>query len=258
MQREIQVTEDGSHTLRVVELDECYHSTHGAIQESKHIFIKEGLWRFLSADGRLGEPDVEQRKPCVNVLEIGFGTGLNAFLTLLEAEQNKILIQYTSLELYPLIEEEALLLNYPEVLQAADDDRGCPAGEGSDVLGRWDDTPSGQKRRLFERLHQSTWGLNCAVSPYFLLHKIDADFTGYDLQGMYDVIYFDAFSPEKQPEMWTEACFRTIFEHTAKGAVLTTYCAKGIVRRALQTAGFVVERLPGPSGKREILRASTP
>ena len=219
MQKELITTEDGSHTLRVAEIDECYHSTHGAVQESAHIFIKDGLRESLLG----GERDLR-------VLEVGFGTGLNAFLTLLEADN--INVHYTTLELYPLDADEALQLNYPETLNGS--------------------------RGLFEAIHCSSWGEDNDISPRFTLHKINADFTGYELSEMYDVIYFDAFSPEKQPEMWAEECFRKIYEHSNDGAVLTTYCAKGVVRRAMQSAGFVVERLAGPPGKREILRARKP
>lgn len=224
MQREIRWTEDGSHTLRVVELDECYHSTHGAIQESMHIFIREGLLRFFSAANCL--------KSAVNVLEIGFGTGLNAYLTLLEAKKAGISVDYTALELYPLSVEDAMLLNYPELMHDDGD--------------------------LFEKIHRIPWGEVCEITPWFRLHKVKADFTKYELQGVYDVIYFDAFSPEKQPEMWSESGFRKIYEHAGGEAVMTTYCAKGVVRRAMQSAGFVVERLPGPPGKREILRGLIP
>ena len=217
MRKEIILTEDGSHTLRVEEIDECYHSTHGAVQESMHIFINSGLREFSA------ESTNE-----IKVLEIGFGTGLNAYLTLLEAERLKLRICYTSLELYPLVADEALRLNYPETLCG---DRG-----------------------MFDKIHHSSWNEDNDISPFFALNKIKADFTEYELQGLYDVIYFDAFSPEKQPEMWVEDCFKKIYEHSSDGAVLTTYCAKGVVRRAIQSAGFVVERLPGPPGKREILR----
>lgn len=242
MQREMQLTEDGSHTLRVVELDECYHSTHGAMQESMHIFIRAGLFRFMHVEASVSMlPHVSGNaiKPCVNVLEIGFGTGLNAYLTLLEAEKHKMPIRYTSLELYPLPVDEALRLNYPEIIPEESKDGIACANS-----------------MFFEQLHRSPWETDCPITPSFTLHKINADFTGYDLPGLYDVVYFDAFSPEKQPDMWSEAGFRKIFEHTTKGAVLTTYCAKGVVRRALQSAGFTVERLPGPPGKREILCAS--
>jgi tRNA U34 5-methylaminomethyl-2-thiouridine-forming methyltransferase MnmC len=225
MRTEIRLTEDGSHTLHVPEIDECYHSAHGAVRESMHIFIHAGLHVFLSA----GEPDrFRTAKYGIRVLEIGFGTGLNVYLTLSEAERLKTGIHYTSLELYPLAVDDALRLNYPERLHA--------------------------DRRLFEKIHRSTWEEEVDITPYFTLRKVKVDFTAYEPPGVFDVIYFDAFSPEKQPELWTEDGFEKIYGHSGSGAVLTTYCAKGAVRRALQSVGFAVERLPGPPGKREILR----
>ena len=215
MQTELKLTEDGSHTLFVPGIDECYHSTHGAIQESRHIFMEAGLKQCL--------------KPEINVLEIGFGTGLNAFLTLLESERSGTQIQYTSLELYPVEVEKALQLNYPEEIAP-------------------------EKRQLFELLHTSPWNKETKISSNFLLKKIEVDFTKFVFEGNFDVVFFDAFSPEKQPEMWSRELFSTIYAHCNRGAILTTYCAKGIVRRAMQEAGFTVERLQGPPGKREILR----
>jgi len=215
MQTELKITEDGSHTLFVPEIDECYHSTHGAIQESQHIFIEAGIKQC--------------QKEKIKILEIGFGTGLNAFLTLLEAERSEKQIQYTSLELYPVEIEKALQLNYPEMLAP-------------------------EKRLVFEEMHTAEWNIEIPISSFFKLIKIETDFTGYVLEEQFDVVFFDAFSPEKQPEMWSEVLFEKIYAHCNQGAVLTTYCAKGIVRRAMQAAGFVVDRLPGPPGKREMLR----
>ena len=215
MQTELKITEDGSHTLFVPGIDECYHSTHGAIQESKHIFIDAGLKQCPKNE--------------IRILEIGFGTGLNAFLTLLEAEWSEKHIHYTSLELYPVETGKALQLNYPEQLAP-------------------------EKRQAFEEMHTADWNVEISISPFFKLNKLEADFTGFNLKDHYDVVYFDAFSPEKQPEMWSRELFEKIYAHCNPGAILTTYCAKGIVRRAMQSAGFLVERLPGPPGKREILR----
>ncbi|MHB9055664.1 MAG: tRNA (5-methylaminomethyl-2-thiouridine)(34)-methyltransferase MnmD [Paludibacteraceae bacterium] len=218
---EIKITEDGSHTLYVAAIDECYHSTHGSVQESSHIFIRNGL--FTS------------EKDTINVLEIGFGTGLNAFLTLTEqpsttdGESTHKNINYTAVELYPVSVQQALQLNYPEVING--------------------------KRNQFEALHQAAWNVPVKITDYFILTKLQGDFTQINFSEKFDVIYFDAFSPEKQPEMWSEDMFRKLYLCTAENAVLTTYCAKGAVRRAMQTVGFSVERLPGPPGKREILRA---
>ena len=238
MRTELRLTDDGSCTLYVPEIDECYHSVHGAVQESRHIFIADGLRAFARAcrQADAGE-EISSESSCddeysklrrIKVLEIGFGTGLNAYLTLLEAERLKIPIHYTAIELYPLPAVEALKLNYPEILSA--------------------------NQGLFEKIHLLPWGSSQSISTYFTLCKVKVDFMHYELQGLYDVIYFDAFSPEKQPEMWTENRFGMIYEHAENNAILTTYCAKGAVRRAMQSAGFVAERLPGPPGKREILR----
>lgn len=217
MQTTIQLTEDGSHTLYVPSINESYHSTHGAIQESKHIFISTGLnYCKLSS---------------IRIFEIGFGTGLNAFLTLLEAEKQKKTIHYTSIELYPVEWEKTAQLNY--VNQLAPD-----------------------RKIDFEHLHNCEWEKDVPITPYFTLKKINANFACYEPIPCFDVCFFDAFSPEKQPELWVSNRFQTLFASTGNKAVLTTYCAKGIVRRAMQDAGFKVERLPGPPGKREILRAT--
>lgn len=214
---QLKMTEDGSHTLFSVRVGECYHSEHGAIQESEHIFIDSG-WKHCHKSGP-------------HVLEIGFGTGLNAFLTLLQAEKDQKKTVYTALELYPLEKDRIENLNYSRLLDLS-------------------------KKELFDQLHSVDWNCRVPVTSWFELEKFQADFTKVELSGVYDLIYFDAFSPDKQPEMWTPERFEYIFQHAAQGAVLTTYCAKGVVRRALQAAGFQVERLPGPPGKREILRAT--
>lgn len=215
MNYELILTEDGSHTLFVPGIDECYHSTHGAVQESRHIFIEAGLKQCSKSE--------------IKVLEVGFGTGLNAFLAMMEAERSGKRIQYTSLEKYPVEVNKALQLNYPEEL-------------------------SSENRSHFELMHTSSWNNEVQLTPFFTLKKIETDFTLYALEDKFDIVFFDAFSPEKQPEMWMPERFEMIFEHCNAGAILTTYCAKGVVRRAMQAAGFLVERLPGPPGKREILR----
>jgi len=216
MNYELILTEDGSNSLYVPEIAECYHSSHGAIQESQHIFIEAGL-KQCSKDE-------------ICVLEVGFGTGLNALLALVEAERSGKMIRYFTLEKYPISVETTLQLNYPNLID-------------------------GDYQKSFEKMHQSVWNETVAVTPTFILEKIKTDFTKYVHLQNYDVVFFDAFSPEKQPEMWMQQQFENIFEHCNHGAILTTYCAKGAVRRALQAAGFSVERLAGPPGKREILRA---
>lgn len=211
-------TADGSYTLFVPEINEHYHSVKGARTESEHIFIRMGLQHSSS--------------PTPRVLEIGFGTGLNAFLTLLEAEQTRRPVFFTTIELHPVPEETFRLLNYPEQIAPT---------HTSD----------------YEALHCTEWNKPVSITPWFTLHKIQGDFTLFPFIGTYDVIYFDAFAPDKQPEMWHLSLFEKLYRITAPGGILTTYCAKGSVRRMLQSAGYTVERLPGPpGGKREILRAT--
>jgi len=215
MNSELLITSDGSHTLFVPEIDECYHSSHGAIQESRHIFIEAGLKQCSKTN--------------IRILEVGFGTGLNALLAYAEAEKAGKRIHYTTLEKFPLQSDKAFLLNFPQLI-----DENLNA--------------------VFETMHLSNWNELQNISPFFVLEKLETDFTTYNLTGKYDVIFFDAFSPEKQPEMWTQEQFEKIAAVCNPEAILTTYSAKGIVRRALQSDGFTVERLPGPPGKREILR----
>ena len=220
MKRVIEHTEDGSATLYVPQLDEHYHSVKGARTESQHIFIDMGLKACTAA--------------CPHVLEIGFGTGLNALLTLEEAELSNRPVHYTGIELYPLTWEEVDTLKYSTHPQ-------------------------------FQSLHQAAWDKEVAITPRFTLHKVKADartlFIGTsetnDDKQYYDIVYFDAFAPEKQPEMWEEAFIRGIYHALKPGGLLTTYCAKGAIRRMLQQIGFRTERLPGPpGGEREILRAT--
>ena len=219
MNTELRTTSDGSHTLFVPEIDESYHSTHGAIQESRFIFINEALKLC--------------KKKEITILEIGFGTGLNAFLALNETETNNKQIHYITLEKYPVPLEQVALLNYSEII-------------------------SPDKKGLFELMHYWQWNQPVQLTSQFLLEKIYTDFSTFNHSAQYDVVFFDAFSPEKQPEMWSEEVFSCIFAACNSGAILTTYCAKGSVRRLLQQVGFLVERLPGPIGKREILRARKP
>lgn len=214
----LEPTADGSNTLYVPELNEHYHSVKGALTESKHIFIQMGLNYSQAVNLR--------------VLEIGFGTGLNAFLTLLEAEKSQRTIHFTSIERFPLSEEIVRKLAYPETIAPEECEK-------------------------FYTLHTASWNQEVKISPYFTLHKIEGDFTHFSFREYYDVVYFDAFAPEKQPEMWSQTLFNNLYNQMNPGGILTTYCAKGVVRRMLQTAGFTVERLPGPpGGKREILRAT--
>lgn len=224
MKRIIEKTDDGSATLFVPELDEHYHSTKGARTESQHIFIDMGLKASTATSPR--------------VLEIGFGTGLNAWLTLKEAERNDREVHYTGLELYPLSWEIVEQLGY------------IPSSEQQ------------HDAELFKQLHTAPWEKEIRLTPHFTLLKQETDAnllkaeTDINKLSSFDVIYFDAFAPEKQPEMWSQELFNRLYVLLNKDGILTTYCAKGIIRRMLQAAGFFVERLPGPpGGKREILRA---
>ena len=229
--RVLKTTGDGSHTFFVPELDEHYHSTNGAIQEANHVFIKAGLRHISKSLDIPQSQDIQE----IWILEIGFGTGLNAMLTLLEAEKCSVKVFYHSLELYPIPPEKAAKLNY------------C----GQLGLQR-------NNRERFMQLHTLPWERHLIISPNFTLYKQKVDFSkpsDFKTPSLFNLIYFDAFAPEKQPNMWTEEIFNRLYLLCRDEATLTTYCAKGAVRRMLQAAGFVVERLPGPPGKREMLRA---
>lgn len=212
----LETTADGSHTLFVPHLNEHYHSVNGAVQEAEHVFLNEGLRECKQSE--------------ISVFEVGFGTGLNAFLTALYAKQHQKKISYTSIEAFPLSIELIEKLNY-----ASQNDLS-----------------------LYRKLHEVEWQTEQQLSDYFSLTKLEADFTKYDFSGLknqFDLIYFDAFAPDVQNMMWTQDLFNSMYAICKPNAILTTYCAKGIVRRSMQAAGFVVERIPGPPGKREMLRA---
>lgn len=217
MQKQFIVTEDGSHTIYLPEMNEHYHSVHGAIQESLHIYIEQGLLQLTNKE--------------LSILEIGFGTGLNAWLTYCFARQNKLKINYFTLEKYPLNESEYLKLNYTETIFP-------------------------EHAEVFRQMHFSEWGRPVKISPDFMLQKINTDLTTYNFNQthQFDLVYFDAFAPDKQPEMWTEEILQNVAKTVCKNGILLTYCAKGTVRRAFSSAGFNMERIPGPPGKKEILR----
>lgn len=218
MKREIILTADGSHTVAIPDLHVMYHSRHGAIQESVHVFIEAGL-RYVINQSTI---------PSINLFEMGFGTGLNAFLSAIEAEKQQRKIQYTAVEQYPISPEEAAGLKYPETLQ---------------------------HHNLFTALHQSPWNENVNISDSFTLRKEKASLFNLSTNQFFNLIYYDAFAPAAQPELWTVEVFQKLFALLAPGGVLVTYCAKGAVRRAMIAAGFTVTKLPGPKGKREMLRA---
>ncbi len=221
LKREIMTTADGSTTIHLPELNEQYHSKHGAVNEAKHVFIKNGL-HYLS--------DKEFIKP-LQILEIGFGTGLNAFITFLEAEKNNQIVNYVGVEAYPVALDEANVMNYPKTLMVED------------------------KESIFDTLHQSKWEAPCLVSEDFTLIKRKQFFKEIEDKDTFHLIYFDAFGARVQPELWTVEIFKKMYDALQINGVLVTYSAKGSVRRAMQEVGFQVERLPGPPGKREMLRA---
>ena len=218
MERKVIITADGSSTIYLPEWDEQYHSIHGAIQEAKHVFIKSGLSLFLNKK--------------VSILEIGFGTGLNSFITFLEASKLNLIIDYVGVEAYPVSEEEIEKLNYVSELKAE------------------------EFSTIFSEMHQQEWEIKNEISSKFSLTKRKQFFNEIQDQNKFNLIYFDAFGAQFQPELWTEDIFKLMYLALKKEGVLVTYCAKGSVRRAMQSVGFIVERLPGPPGKREMLRAT--
>lgn len=220
MKTEFLKTADGSLTIHLPLWDEQYHSKHGAIQESKHVFIKTGLHHFCELH------DVEE----LAILEIGFGTGLNALLTSQEAEILNRSILYDGVEAYPISLQQVQGLNYPEML--------------------------GITETSFLKLHSVSWETPQEITPSFTLHKKQKLFKDITAIDAYHLIYFDAFGARVQPELWTQEVFKTMYTALKQDGVLVTYAAKGSVRRAMQAVGFTVERLPGPPGKREMLRAT--
>ena len=214
---ELRLTADGSHTLYIPEIEEHYHSVNGAIQESLHVYIDAGLNSC--------------KKPTINVLEFGFGTGLNAFLTIIEAEKRNLKINYTTIEKYPLPASVYNQLNYVKKFPE-------------------------KNQEYFDKIHACQWDNFVEISNHFRIKKIQADFSDFIFEDYYDVIFYDAFAPDKQPDVWSQHIFNKIFEYTKPEGIITTYCAKGNIRRMMQTAGFHTERIPGPPGKREMLRAT--
>lgn len=229
MKREVIITSDGSSTIHLPDWDEQYHSKHGAIQEAYHVFIKYGLHHYCNM-----KPFVESSKSNleISILEIGFGTGLNAFITLLESEKFKHKIVYNGVEGYPISEEELKQLNYADQLNTND------------------------SISLFKRIHSIPWEEKQEISKVFTLIKHKKFFNDIDDIEKHHIIYFDAFGARVQPELWTETIFEKMYRALKPKGVLVTYSAKGSVRRAMLAVGFSVEKLPGPPGKREMLRAT--
>lgn len=213
------ITGDGSHSLLNEELNETYHSRHGAVRESEHVFIKQGFNYLVE----------EQKTETLSILEVGFGTGLNALLTLAEALSKNIIVSYTALEIFPIQQEIWKMLNYPD------------------------------PHHLFNKLHQADWNKWVQIHPTFKLLKLEKSLQSVELESQqFDLIYFDAFAPNKQPELWNLQILDKITGTIKSGGVFVTYCAKGQLKRDLKSLGLMVESLPGPPGKREMVRAIKP
>jgi tRNA U34 5-methylaminomethyl-2-thiouridine-forming methyltransferase MnmC len=220
LKRNIVTTADGSKTIQIEDWNEQYHSIHGAVQEAYHVFIKNGLNQFQNQN--------------VSILEIGFGTGLNALITFVEAKKLGLNVHYEGVEAFPVSSNEIAELDYVATL----------------------DFQSYEKQ--FLQMHQSDWGIDVELTKGFTLFKNKLDFQEITHQNLFNLIYFDAFGYRVQPELWSQLVFEKMFNSLKDGGVLVTYSAKGIVRRTMQKVGFSVERLPGPPGKREMLRATKP
>jgi tRNA U34 5-methylaminomethyl-2-thiouridine-forming methyltransferase MnmC len=221
MKREIIKTADGSTTIHIPEWNEQYHSKHGAIQEARHVFIKMGLLHLLNSN-----------PSNLDILEIGFGTGLNALVTWEEGLNHELNINYVGVEAYPVAKEEVLQLNFVDEINK----------------------PLAQE--FFNDIHLANWEEKTEITSKFHLTKQEKFFQDINDVEQYDLIYFDAFGARVQPDLWEENIFRIMYDALRIDGVLVTYAAKGSVRRAMQTVGFKVERLPGPPGKREMLRAT--
>lgn len=217
MKREIIITADGSTSIHIPEWNEQYHSKHGAIQEAYHVFIKNGLANFKNQK--------------INILEIGLGTGLNCFITYLESKSRNLVISYTGVEAYPVKVDEVSKMNYVKELNAENE------------------------ASFFERIHTGSWNNEFKLANHFFLNKRQQFFSDINDIDAFDLIYYDAFGARVQPELWGVDMFKIMFDSLKTNGILVTYCAKGSARRAMQEVGFKVERLEGPPGKREMLRA---
>lgn len=218
MERHLQITADGSYTLSIPAMQVTYHSKHGAIQESNHIFIDTGLKYYTEL----------HTCQSIQILEMGFGTGLNCLLTAIYARDQQVNIRYHTIEAFPLQAAEAATLNYGTILH---------------------------NHNLFQQIHLSTWEQDNLLHPCFLLHKHHCSLQQFSVGQLFNCIFYDAFAPAAQPELWTAEIFCQLFSLLAPNGVLVTYCSKGNVRRAMQAAGFRVTKIQGPPGKREMVRA---
>lgn len=212
-------TADGSTSFYNEDLDETYHSRHGAIQEAEHVFIKMGLEQMM------------KEKNSLTILEMGLGTGLNALLSALKANEASYAIDYIGLEAFPLGLKELDSVNFPDLIN----DKNALV--------------------FLEKIHEANWEDECEIHPFFKIKKVEGLFEEVDLENEVDLIYFDAFGPRVQPALWTEAIFKRMFNALKTGGLLTTYCAQGNARRAMIASGFDVQKVAGPPGKREMLIA---
>lgn len=218
MKREIIQTSDGSTTIHIPQWKESYHSKHGAIQEANHVFIKNGLSLFEGKD--------------IAIMEIGFGTGLNAFITFLESSKLKQNIDYVGVEAYPVSNEELAAMNYVAELGVT------------------------SQQSIFDLMHQSNWEEKCIIDGHFDLTKRKQFFDNIVDENYFDLIYFDAFGYHVQPDLWSTEIFRKMYSALKDNGVLVTYAARGVVKRSMIEVGFTVEKLAGPPGKREMFRAT--
>ncbi|WP_034057185.1 tRNA (5-methylaminomethyl-2-thiouridine)(34)-methyltransferase MnmD [Lacinutrix jangbogonensis] len=221
MERKIIITEDGSTTIHIPEWNEQYHSTHGAIQEAEHVYLKHGLAFFCASEGYTKQSQIA-------ILEIGFGTGLNAFLTAIKAEALNLNCSYVGVEGFPISQKELEALNYTETLK---------------------------HDAIFNAIHDCKWESDFAISNNFNVKKQQKQFSEITDINQFDIVYFDAFGPRVQPELWTEAVFKSMYNAMKPNGVLVTYCAQGHARRAMISVGFTITKVEGPPGKRHMLRA---
>lgn len=217
MKREIIQTLDGSTTIQIKEWNECYHSKFGAIQEAQHVFIKNGLSLFNNKS--------------ISILEIGFGTGLNAFITFIESQKIQQNVDYVGVEAYPVSSDEIISMNYISALNA--EKEAC----------------------IFDKMHKCNWGEQIILSKSFTITKRKIFFEEIDDVEKFDLIYFDAFGYRVQPELWSTAIFQKMYNALKKNGILVTYAARGVIKRNMIEVGFIVEKLDGPPGKREMFRA---
>ncbi len=218
MERKLQITADGSHTISIPAMEVTYHSKHGSIRESNHVFIDAGLQYYIDTY------DPQNLK----ILEAGFGTGLNALLTAIKAREQQRMVEYHTIEAYPLQPAELENLNHGSLLK---------------------------EEVLFQKIHQSEWEIPVQLHPYCTIHKHHTTIEQFNFSNFFDCIFYDAFAPAAQPELWTETIFAKLYALMNAGGMLVTYCSKSIVRRAMQAAEFRVTKIPGPPGKREMVRA---